>query len=143
MPFVKINWRPNKRELRQFGAIFFAGFFLIGVVKCAWPFERFITRDYNLGIWLMAIGVVVGAIGATGSQIALPFYWAWLGIAFVVGNIMSRLIIALIYFFVFTPMRLLSIFLGRDRLQLRKPGKDTYWLDISLPKELKKYERQF
>lgn len=143
MGLVKLNWQPNKKELRQFGAIFMGGFLLLGAVKYFWPFQRLITPDPTLGIWLMAIGAVVGLIGLTGTRLALPFYWAWLSVAFVMGNLMSRLIIALIYFIVFTPMRLLGNLLGRDRLQLKKPPTNSYWLDTSLPQELEKYERQF
>jgi hypothetical protein len=143
MPFVKLNWKPNRKELRQFGAIFMGGFVLIGLVKYLWPFERFISKNEILGLWLIVVGIIVGAIGLTGSRFALPLYWAWLGIAYVLGNIMSRVIITLIYFLVFTPMRFLSSLAGRDKLQLKKPKTDSYWLDISLPKEIEKYERQF
>jgi len=143
MPFVKLNWKPNRKEFRQFGAIFMGGFVFLGLVKYLWPFERFISKNETLGLWLIGIGIVVGAIGLTGSRFALPLYWVWLGIAYVMGNVMSRVIITLIYFLVFTPMRILSSLAGRDKLQLKKPEKDSYWLDISLPKEIEKYERQF
>ena len=143
MSLVKLNWRPGARELRQFGAVFLCGFVAIGLVKYFWPFERLISRDETLGSWLIGLGLVVGAIGLTGTRIALPFYWAWLGIAFVLGNVMSRVIITLLYFLLFTPMRLLGNLFGRDKLQLKKPNKDSYWLDVSLPKEIEKYERQF
>lgn len=146
MPFVKLNWKPNKKELRSFGAIFMGGFLLIGLAKYFWPFDWslwFLSRNETLGLWLIGIGIVVGGIGLTGSRIALPLYWAWLGVAFVLGNIMSRVIIAAIYFLLFTPMRLLGNIFGRDKLQLKKTQKDSYWLDISLPKEIEKYERQF
>lgn len=143
MPFVKLNWEPNKKEIRQFGAIFMGGFLLIGLAKYFWPFSWLISQDKTLGLWLMAIGVAVGGIGLTGSRLALPLYWAWLAIAFVLGNIMSRVIVSLIYFLLFTPMRLLGNLIGRDRLQLKKPNTDSYWHDISLPKDVKQYERQF
>lgn len=143
MSLVKLNWKPNTRELRNFGAIFMSGFVLIGLVKYFWPFERLITQDKTLGFWLIVVGVVVGLIGLTGTKLALPFYWVWLGIAYVMGNIMSRVIIAALYFLVFTPMRFLGNIFGRDKLQLKKPKGDSYWLDISLPKETEKYERQF
>ena len=143
MPFVQLNWKPNRKELRQFGAIFMGGFVLIGLVKYLWPFEWLIDKNETLGAWLIGIGIVVGAIGLTGSRLALPLYWAWLGIAFVLGNIMSRVIITLIYFLIFTPMRFLGFLAGRDKLQLKKPRTSSYWSDISLPKEIEKYERQF
>ena len=143
MPFVKLNWQPNRKELRQFGAVFLGGFVFIGLVKYLWPFERFITRDQTLGFWLIAIGLIVGAIGLTGTRLALPFYWAWLGIAFVMGNIMSRLIIALIYYLIITPMGLLSRLVGRDPLQLKKPKGESYWRDLQFPKDNEAFERQF
>ena len=143
MAFVQLNWKPNARELRSFGAIFMGGFVLIGLVKYFWPFEWLISRNRTFGLWMIGIGVIVGAIGLTGTRLALPFYWVWLGIAYVMGNIMSRVIMGAIYFLLFTPMRLLSTLVGRDKLQLRKPKRDSYWHDISLPKEIEKYERQF
>ena len=143
MAFVQLNWNPNKKELRSFGAIFMGGFVLIGLVKYFWPFERIFTQNKTAGLWIIGLGLFVGAIGLTGTKLALPFYWIWLGIAWVMGNIMSRLIITAIYFLVFTPMRFLSSLAGRDKLQLKKPGSDSYWHDISLPNEIEKYERQF
>ncbi len=143
MALVRLNWKPNKRELRSFGVIFMGGFVLIGLVKYLWPFTWLISKNETLGLWLIGIGIIVGAIGLTGSRFALPLYWTWLGIAFVLGNIMSRVIITLIYFLLFTPMRILGSLLGRDKLQLKRPQTESYWLDISLPSEVEKYERQF
>jgi hypothetical protein len=143
MSLVKLNWHPNRRELRIFGAVFMGGFVLIGLIKLFWPFERFITKNETAGVWLIGIGLVVGLIGLTGLRIALPFYWVWLGIAYVMGNIISRVIITAIYFLVFTPLRLLGSLIGRDRLQLKRRESESYWRDISLPAEAEKYERQF
>ena len=143
MSFVRLNWKPNKKELRSFGAVFMGGFVVIGLIKFLWPFERIFTRNETVGLWFLGIGIVVGAIGLTGTRLALPFYWVWLGIAYVMGNIMSRVIVAAVYFLVFTPMRVLSSLVGRDKLQLKKPQTNSYWLDISLPTEPEKYERQF
>ena len=143
MSLVKLNWHPNPRELRTFGAVFMGGFVIIGLVKYFWPFEWIFTKNETFGIWMIGIGIVVGAVGLTGTRIALPFYWVWLGIAYVMGNIISRVIITAIYFLVFTPMRLLSNVIGRDPLQLKRRNTDSYWLDISLPKEVERYEHQF
>jgi hypothetical protein len=143
MALVKLNWSPTSKELRKFGAVFMGGFVVIGVVKYFWPFERVFTQNKIFGLWAMGIGIVVGAIGLTGTRLALPFYWVWLSIAWVMGNIISRIIIGAIYFLIFTPMRVVNNLVGRDKLQIKKPDKGTYWLDVSLPKEPDKYERLF
>lgn len=143
MALVKLNWQPKRKELRQFGAVFMTGFVLIGLAKYLWPFDLLVTKNETVGLWFILIGMIVGAIGLTGSRFALPFYWGWLAIAWVMGNIMSRVIIAGIYYLVFTPMRLLGSIAGRDKLQLKRPETDSYWLEISLPKDKTSYERQF
>ena len=143
MSLVRLNWKPNKKELRSFGAIFMGGFALIGLVKYFWPFERIFTQNKTVALWFIGIGVVVGVIGLTGTKLALPPYWVWLGIAYVMGNIMSRVIVAAIYFLVLTPMSLLNKLVGRDKLQLKRRQTDSYWQNISLPADAEKYERQF
>ena len=143
MSFVKLNWHPNKREIRQFGAIFLTGFVTIGALKYFWPWEWFLSRDEGLGLILIVVGLVVGAIALTGTRVALPLYWAWLGIAYVLGNIMSRVIITAIFFLVVTPLGFLGRLVGRVRLSLSKPDGESYWQEISLPKEIERYERQF
>jgi hypothetical protein len=143
MSFVKLNWNPSKKELRSFGGIFLGGFVAIGVIKYLWPFERIFTQNRTVGLSFIAIGIIVGAIGLTGTKLALPFYWIWLGLAWLLGNIMSRLVVTALYYLLFTPMRILNNLIGRDKLQLKKPQTESYWLRISLPKEAEKYERQF
>ena len=143
MPFVQLNWKPNPKEIRQFGAIFLGGFVLIGLIKLLWPWTWLFSRNETVGIIFVVVGVIVGGIGLTGTKAAMPFYWAWLAIAFVMGNVMSRVIITVIYYLVITPLGFLSSLAGRDKLQLKKRDTETYWSDISLPKEIEKYERQF
>src|SRR5262245_58039201 len=143
MPFVKLNWNPTPKQLRQFGVVFLAGFLIIGLVKYFWPFSRFITQDKNFGLIAILIALVGGGLALTGTKLALPLYYLWMGIAFVMGNIMSRVIMVIIYYGVVTPVGLFGRPIGRDKLQLKKPKTDSYWHDISLPKEPEKYERQF
>jgi multisubunit Na+/H+ antiporter MnhG subunit len=143
MSLVKLNWKPSPKEIRQFGAIFGSGFLLIGLVKYFWMWSWLFERNEKLGLIFILIGIVGGAIGLTGTKLALPLYWVWMGVAFVLGNIMSRVVITLIYYGVITPMSFVARLLGRDKLQLKKRAVQSYWQDISLPREPEKYERQF
>jgi hypothetical protein len=143
MSLVKLNWKPAPGQLRQFGAMFLSGFLIVGLAKYFWPFSWGLTRDPNVGLLAMAIGIAGGGPALTGTAAGLPVYYLWMGIAFVMGNVMSRVIIVLIYYGMVTPLSLFGRAIGRDRLQLKKPDTDTYWHDISLPAEPEKYERQF
>ncbi len=143
MSFVKLNWTPNKKELRQFGAVFLVGFLAIGCLKYFWPWAWLFTRNERLGLILITIGLLVGLIALSGSRAALPLYYGWLGIAYVFGNVIGRILFGALFFAVVTPLGILGRLIRRDRLQLKKTTRRSYWHTISLPDEVEQYERQF
>jgi hypothetical protein len=136
MSLVKINWHPNREELRKFGLTVLIGFLIIGGV--------FFVKKPATAYWVWGLGVAMGISGLTGLKIALPFYWAWMGIAFVMGNVMSRVFMSAIFACVITPLAIFIRLIGRDRLNLRRSDKNSYWTDIKPHRSNRKsYERQF
>ncbi len=136
MSMVQINWKPNATELRKFGAAMIVGFGIIGSI--------FLWRQHSaVAIGCYTFGGVTGAIGLTGAKIALPIYWAWMSIAFVMGNIVSRVLLAMVYYGVLTPIGLFRRGLGRDPLLLKRPEGDSYWIDTDETKNAESYEKQF
>ena len=138
MSLVNINWTPNKKELRQFGLTLIIGFSFIGLF-----FYFFYDKEIiAYACWLF--GFTAGLLGLTGFKLALPVYWAWMFIAFIMGNIMSRLILAIIFYVMVTPISLIMKILRRDRLHLKKPTNSSYWLEENhVNKNESQYERQF
>jgi hypothetical protein len=135
MALVEINWRPDARELRKFGVAMIVGFGLLALV--AWWRHHPVTAEVLAGI-----GAGAGLLGLSGTKAALIVYWPWMSIAFVMGNVISRVLVALFFFLVITPMGLVMRLLGRDKLQ-RKNKRKTYWDDLPPPQEKERYERQF
>jgi hypothetical protein len=137
MSLVRINWRPDSTELRKFGLAMLVGFGLIGTL-----FHFGLNRtEVALVCWIF--GAVAGVLGLTGWKAALPLYWTWMGIAFVLGNIMSRVVLTLFYYGMITPMGLCRRLAGRDRLKLRKPATSTYWIDVALRTDPNQLDHQF
>jgi hypothetical protein len=137
---VAINWRPNPGELRKFGLVLLVGF---GVLSAAFAFGWPVEKQMGVAVGLWIAGGVLGGLGLTGTPAALPVYWAWMGVAFVMGNIVSRIVMVLVYYGVVTPMALFMRLIGRDRLDLRGPGRQSYWHDLEEVEDLSRYERQF
>ena len=136
MSLVKINWRPDRKDLRDFGITVFVGFLIVGGIL--------FLRNHVAACWTWGIGTFIGGIGFTGHKIVLPFYWAWMSVAFVMGNIMSHIIMTLVYVAGVTPLAFLMRLTGRDRLCLRRKNKKSYWMDIKPHLSgREKYERQF
>jgi hypothetical protein len=95
-----------------------------------------------LALVFFGIGLVVGGIGLTGTRAALPFYWAWMAIAFALGGIMSRVLFGLFFYGLLTPLALLMRLTGRDRLHLRRCVTDSHWHNVPAVRDLARYERQ-
>ncbi|MFH0911097.1 MAG: hypothetical protein V1918_06305 [Planctomycetota bacterium] len=144
MALVTINWKPGRRELKAFGWAMILGFGLIGLAFAFWPWARPIRPNLSIAIGCWAFGVFAGVLGWSGSRAALLVYWPWMGVAFVFGNILSRILIAVFFYGMITPMGLCMRLLGRDRLHLRRRGDETtYWRDVPQAEDKARYERQF
>lgn len=137
MALVSINWKPNARELRKFGVAMIVGFAIIGTIFL------FVLDRPNAAIACYVFGAAAGLLGLTGSRVALPVYWAWMSIAFVMGNIISRILLTAFYYLLITPMGLARRFMGHDPLQLHRRAVTTYWRDLPPLPDKKRYERQF
>lgn len=146
MGVIEINWRPDAEELRRFGGSLLVGFALIGSLAYLYGVHSTGWRDWSVGTLPLALwttGAVAGSLGLSGAKIALPVYWAWMGIAFVMGNIVSHLILALFYYGMITPMGFCMRLAGRDKLSLRRRRAASYWRDVPASPDKSRYERQF
>ncbi len=140
MSMVEINWSPDKKALRGFGWAMLIGFGIIGLAKFAgWP----IARNLNYAYVCWGIALVAGVSGLLGSKVALPFYYVWMAIGWVMGNIMTRVIFAIFYYLLITPMGFFMRLCGRDKLVLKKPEGETYWREHRPYDENRDYQRQF
>ena len=135
MQFVSINWYPSSREFRTFGLTMLGGGALLASI--AW------WRDHQLLAQAIATtGAVAGFLALTGTKAARLVYWPWMAIAFVMGNIMSRVLVALFYYLLITPMGVVMRFVARDSLR-RKNSRESMWDDLPPSFDSARYERQY
>ncbi len=139
MSIVQIDWHPDGPALRRFGRTVIIGSLLIAA-GLQWG------KGWTSAARVLAVvGVVIGGLGLTGTSVARPGYLAWMGIAFVMGNIVSRVVLAVVYYLVLTPVGLLMRLVGRDRLALdrRSKRRATHWVDLPQARSADADERQF
>ena len=73
-----------------------------------------------------------------------PIYFVWMTFAAILGWIMTRVILTLVYFLIITPIGLITKFLGEDFLGLKKSNSDSYWNNRDSHLETNQdYEKQF
>lgn len=136
MSLVRIDWHPDRPALRRFGRTVLLGCALIAAAlgwgRGAWTAAR----------WVAGAGLVVGGAGLSGVRpLALPLYRLWMGVGFVMGTVVSHVLMAAVWYLVLTPIGLVLRLAGRDPLQRRGRGAATFWHD--LPDRPVDHERQF
>lgn len=137
---VKIAWRPDRRGLRRFGAVVALGSGLVGAaLLLGWPLGP--SPRAAVAVWIA--GGVIGGLGLTGTRAGLPGYWAWMGTGWILGNVTSRIVLALVYYLVVTPLGIGMRLTGRDRLGLRRSRGGSLWRDLEDDGVRSGHERQF
>ncbi len=136
MSLVEIDWHPDAKVLRRFGA----GMLILGPIAAALLYAKDLP---TAALVLLVFSVVAGALGLTGTRAGLPIYWFWMGISFVLGMIVSPIVFGLFYYGLVTPIALCMRLVGRDRLWRRKPQTETFWRDVEDVQDPSRYERQF
>ena len=138
MTWSDVNFAPPARTLRQFAGLwllFFAG------LAAARGLRDGLTA---LALGLAALALTVGPLGLWRPALVRPVYVAATLLTFPLGWVMSRLLLATLYYGVFTPLGLLLRLLGRDALRLRPcPQEASYWVAKPAPPDVSRYFRQF
>lgn len=129
--------KSTKKELRQFGYIMAAAGAIIGGIllwkgRPAYP-------------WFLGAGGFFLLAGLAVPAVLLPLQKVWMAFAVIMGWIMTRVILTILYYLIVTPIGLLARIVGKDFLE-RKIRKDqaSYWVPVEQkPFDPKRYENQF
>jgi hypothetical protein len=129
---------PSTRMLRQFGGLCLV---ILGAVG-AWQF--FVRGHESAGVVLALTAFGLGALGLMAPAVLRPIFVAWLVVAFPIGWVVSRVLMAVTFFGVITPLALFFRLRRRDALQLRgSTGSQSYWSPRTQPTDAASYFRQF
>jgi hypothetical protein len=73
------------------------------------------------------ISLILFLVTIIKAEILLPFNKLWMKFGFLIGMIISPIIIGIIFFVLITPFALVMRIYGRDELRLRLKKKNTHW----------------
>jgi hypothetical protein len=70
--------------------------------------------------WALAAAIVLHVVNMTVPQVFQPVAVVWLGFSHLLGTVMSKVILSIVFFVVVTPVAFLRRLMGADSLSLRK-----------------------
>ncbi len=129
--------KSKKKDLREFGFIVGGVFVTISLIGL------FSQRGW--ASVLIIVGSILMILGAVAPRILLPFQKAWMVIAIILGAVMSRVILTIVYFLVVTPIGLFLRIIGKHFIDLEiHDDSSSYWMIREAEgQESEDSERQF
>ncbi|MGD9726031.1 MAG: SxtJ family membrane protein [Nitrospiraceae bacterium] len=139
MALVHRNHEPTSKELRLFGAMLAAFSSLLGGLAL-----------YHVGSWTIPVmiwsaGLLLSAFYYAIPNVQVIVFQTWMAVVFPIGWLISHALLAVIYYFVMTPIGLiLRVLWNRDLLQKKwDSSASTYWVAYRSHKDVQRYFQQF
>ena len=131
------NIKQIPKDLRKFGLTVGIVFFLIGCIL--------IWKHKPSQFYFLSIGAALICFGLIFPTILRPLNKAWMTLAVLLGWLMTRVILSLLFYFVITPISLIARISGKHFLDLKiDKSRASYWEKRkNVPLSPSDYERQF
>tara|TARA_B110000444_G_C18804462_1_gene579212 strand:+ start:940 stop:1350 length:411 start_codon:yes stop_codon:yes gene_type:complete len=128
---------PNSnKDIRSFGITIGIILFIISGLL------MYYNKEIYQVIGIIALTFIV--LGLIIPVVLKPFYFVWMTFAAILGWVMTRVILGLVFYLIITPLGLITRIIGEDFLALKKKNLDSYWNHRDSSIELNQdYEKQF
>jgi hypothetical protein len=137
MSLIRIDRNPSRRQLALFGAVWL-------VVFAAWGGVAYWRGATSTAAAVWVVAILVPAIGWFIPPLMRIVYLGLAYLTFPLGAVLSFVVLAAVYFGVFTPIGLLMRWFGHDPMCRRRDAKaTTYWVPRNPTTDVRRYFRQF
>ena len=139
MPLVEINWQPTIKQLRSFGKVAL-------VALCVLAILLYLLKGLAIK-WCAAIvfaGCLIFLCSLFSIKLTRTIYLTLTLVTFPIGIVVSFILLAACYYFLFMPVGLFFRLIGRDPLKRKFDStKASYWIERHPPDNLERYFHQF
>ncbi len=111
--------KPKIGTNRSFGIVFFVFFLIISM----WP----LFKESEIRIWSLIISLIFLILGLINSNLLTPLNKLWFKFGIFLGNIVSPVVMGMIYFLIITPISFILKIINKDILNLKKTTNKSYW----------------
>jgi len=119
---------------RSFGLLFFVVFLILAL----WPLKN----GSNINLYFIVVSAIFLILGLINSKLLFPLNKSWIKLGEILGMIIAPIVMALVYFFILTPISLIVRLFGKDLLGLRfLKEKESYW--VKRKKNIGSMKKQF
>jgi hypothetical protein len=131
------NIKGNKSDWKKFGItmgviLTIIGFFLL------WKKNNYFEYSFFLAAAFFIPGLIL-------PSVLKPVYKVWMALSVVMGFIMTKVIMVIIFYLIVTPIGLIASITGKEFLDMKiDKSAESYWIVREKTQKVKAdYERQF
>lgn len=138
MAVIYVNWNPPPSQLRLFAVLetFFFGI-VAGVVL-----QR--GGSVEVAVAVFVVAAAVGLLGLLRPRWIRPVYIVWMAAVYPLGWVVSHVVLAAVFYLLFTPVGLVMRLAGHDPMERRfEPEAGTYWKPRTQPNDASRYFKQY
>ena len=126
----------SREDLKNFG---FAIAFILSITAVF-----LFVRGKDLIIYFFSIGSILIILGVIAPLLLKPIHKMWMIFAVIIGWIMTRIILSVLFFSIITIIGIFTRLIGKDFLNLKSNNKESYWNIRNKEYELNQdYEKQY
>ena len=106
---------------RSFGVVFFLFFLIVSIFP--------LLKNEDIKIWAVIIAIIFLILGLLNSSILYPLNKIWFKFGILLGNVVSPIVMGIVFYAVVTPTSIIVRMFGKDLLNLKKNNKKSYWIE--------------
>ena len=130
------NIKTGKEDLKSFGITIGIILFIVAIVL--FYYDNLLFQNF------LIFSTTFIVLGLTVPLILKPIYLIWMIFAVILGWVMTRVVLSVVFYFIITPISIITKLIGEDFLSLKKIDSDSYWNQRDIVEELNQdYEKQF
>ena len=112
----------KKHDLKVFALIWAGIFMLAGLLP--------LLKDGEIRIWAIVVSIVFVMIAFVKPELLTQFYHLWIKVGEFIGGIVSKIMMFILYFVLFTPVSFVLKLLGKDLLDKKiDKSQESYWIE--------------
>jgi hypothetical protein len=129
--------KTDPGHLRKFGLTMGVAFAIFGGL--------FFWRDHAAAPYLFIVAAAFLLLAGLAPKALKPIQMIWMTLATVLGWVMTRVLLAIVFFIGITPIAFIARVVGKRFLDLKfDPDRESYWEKRETPTQgMERYESQF
>jgi len=130
------NIKTSNKDIRSFGITIGIILFIISAILFYYDKSSYEVIAY-IGGGFIGLGIII-------PTLLKPIYILWMTFAVILGWVMTRVILSLVFYFIITPISFVTRLFGEDFLSLKRTDSNSYWNKRDSAIEINQnYEKQF